>query len=90
MNTNKMSLQKKGTKSKFMREDLNELLNSSQFLNESPIKKKLPKRQRVDTIEKDITNNTMTPIDNKKNNLEVCGEARQKILNVMNCQLETR
>lgn len=85
-----MSLQKKGTKPKFMREDLNEFLNSSQFLNDSPIKKKQPKRQRVDTIEKDITVNTMGPTDNKKSNLEVCGEARQKILNVMNCQLETR
>lgn len=88
-----MSTLKKSSKSKFISEDLSDFINESQFLNESPKNKKQPKR-RSETVEKEIPNLIGHTNANKKKKLnegiEVCGESRQKILNVMSKQLKSR
>lgn len=87
-----MSTLKKSAKPKFVSEDLSDFINESQFLNDSPKNKKQPKR-RVETVEKDIPNLSLHASNKKKkinDGVEACGESRQKILNVMSRQLESR
>ncbi|XP_047024684.1 uncharacterized protein LOC124633489 isoform X1 [Helicoverpa zea] len=87
---------KKASKAKFLSEDLNDLLNVSQFLKDSPTKKKVPKRQRTEISEEEgiakLIGQYQTNSKKKKLevNVEACKESRQKILNVMSNQLETR
>lgn len=86
-----MATVKKSAKPKFTSEDLSDFINESQFLNDSPTNKKQPKR-RVETVEKNIPNLSLHASKKKKINdgVEACGESRQKILNVMSKQLESR
>lgn len=88
-----MSALKKTSKSKFISEDLSDFINESQFLNESP-KNKKQQRRRADTLDKDNPNVIGHNMVNKKKKLnegiEACGESRQKILNVMSKQLDSR
>ncbi|CAH1645421.1 unnamed protein product [Spodoptera littoralis] len=87
---------KKGGKSKFLSEDLNELLNESQFLKDSVSNKKITKRQKNDVTEEESLAKLIGQYqaNSKKKkldvNVEACKESRQKILDVMNNQLETR
>lgn len=87
---------KKGGKSKFLSEDLNELLNESQFLKDSVSNKKITKRQKNDVTEEESIAKLIGQYqaNSKKKkldvNVEACKESRQKILDVMNNQLETR
>ncbi|CAH0723288.1 unnamed protein product, partial [Brenthis ino] len=87
-----MSAPKKTSKSKFISEDLSDFINESQFLNESPKNKKQPRR-RTDTLEKENPNVIGHMVNKKKKlneGIEACGESRQKILNVMGKQLDSR
>lgn len=87
---------KKLGKAKFLSEDLNELLNESQFLKDSPTPKKVTKRQRNDMTEEEGIAKLIGQYqsNSKKKKLEVnveaCKESRQKILDVMSHQLDTR
>ena len=89
---------KKGAKAKHLSVDLNELLNESQFLKDSPNNKKNQKRQRNDVTETEeesiakLIGQYQTNSKKKKLevNVEACKESRQKILDVMSNQLETR
>lgn len=90
---------KKSVKPKFVPEDLNELLNNSQFLKDPPSNKKIQKRSRNVisdiTDEEEITNligQYQANAKKKKSdvNEEACKESRQKILDVMNHQQELR
>lgn len=87
---------KKGGKSKFLSEDLNDLLNESQFLKDSVSNKKITKRQKNDVTEEESIAKLIGQYqaNSKKKkldvNVEACKESRQKILDVMNNQLETR
>lgn len=87
---------KKVGKAKHLSVDLNELLNESQFLKESPNTKKNQKRQRNDVTEEESIAKLIGQYqsNSKKKKLEVnveaCKESRQKILDVMSHQLETR
>ncbi|XP_026724876.1 uncharacterized protein LOC113491880 [Trichoplusia ni] len=87
---------KKLSKAKFLSEDLNELLNESQFLKDSPTPKKGAKRQRNDLTEEEgiakLIGHYQSNSKKKKLevNVEACKESRQKILDVMSHQLDTR
>ncbi|CAG4939567.1 unnamed protein product [Colias eurytheme] len=90
-----MTSVKKNIKSKFVPDDLSDFLNESQFLKDSPKKKKPQKRQKIDQGDENVPNilefNDQNPKKKKiHQETEVCGESRQKILNIMNCQLESR
>lgn len=87
---------KKGGKAKHLSVDINEFLSESQFLKNSPTNKKNQKRQRNDVTEEDsiakMIGQYQTNAKKKKLevNVEACKESRQKILDVMSHQLETR
>ncbi|XP_032525913.2 uncharacterized protein LOC116776776 [Danaus plexippus] len=88
-----MSALKKNSKSKFISEDINDFINESQFLNDSPKKKQ--QKRRGDTSDKDVPNLVaLSAANNKKRKInegiEACGESRQKILHVMSRQLDLR
>ncbi|CAG5050079.1 unnamed protein product [Parnassius apollo] len=90
-----MSVMKKSAKSKFMSDDLNDFINESQFLKDSPKNKKVQKRLRPETTEESTSNTVnINNIGLKKkkteDSFEVCRESRQKLLNVMNHQIEAR
>ncbi|XP_075973713.1 synaptonemal complex protein 3-like [Anticarsia gemmatalis] len=91
-----MMASKKAVKSKFVSGDINDLLNETQFLKNSPMNKKISKRQRNDvTEEEEITNLIGQYQANAKKkklevNVEACKESRQKILDVMSHQQEAR
>ncbi|XP_039754536.1 uncharacterized protein LOC120629615 [Pararge aegeria] len=86
-----MSTFKKTTKSKFMAEDLNDLLNHSQYINGSPKTKKV-KRQVKEKGFNSVSDIKATPAKKQKMfvGFDACGESRQKTLNVMNRQLQVR
>lgn len=91
---------KRGAKAKHLSVDLNEILNESQFLKDSPNIKKNQKRQRNDVSVTETEEESIAKLigqyqtNSKKKKLEVnveaCKESRQKILDVMSHQLETR
>lgn len=85
---------KKVGKAKFLTEDINDLINESQFLKDSPKNKKISKRQRNDDEDGIAKLIEQYQINSKKKKLEVnveaCKESRQKILDVMSQQIETR
>lgn len=92
-----MSTFKKTTKaSKFIPEDINEFINESQFLKNSPKVKKTQKRQRTDTNEEEdiskLIGQYQASAKKKKveASIETCKESRQKLIEVMSHQLETR
>ncbi|XP_049868716.1 uncharacterized protein LOC126368667 isoform X1 [Pectinophora gossypiella] len=88
-----MSDSKKGCKSKFITKNVTDLLNESQFVKN---KKKPLKRQKLDATEEeeDISNLIgLYQANAKKNKPEAefdAKESRQKLLEVMTQQLETR
>ncbi|XP_041977936.1 uncharacterized protein LOC121732202 [Aricia agestis] len=81
---------KRMIKAKFPNEDMSDFLNESQFLPESP-KKKQTKRRKTESVEGDFK---ITPVIPKKDktsgNDEVWSETRQKLINVLATQFETR
>ncbi|XP_068631939.1 synaptonemal complex protein 3-like [Battus philenor] len=86
---------KKSIKSKFISDDLDELVNDSQFIKYSPKCKKTQKRQIPETEDKHISipgsSISVKPKKRKTDeNVENCRESRQKLLNVMSHQIETR
>lgn len=90
---------KKGAKPKFLPGNLNDLLNESQFIKDSPDIKKIQKRSRnatADITEEEEISNLIGQYQahaKKKKlevNVEACKESRQKILDVMSHQLEAR
>ncbi|XP_050684489.1 uncharacterized protein LOC126979255 [Leptidea sinapis] len=79
---------KKSVKSKFVADDISDFLNESHFMKESPTAKKPIKRNKTVCAE-----NSAEKIYSKKRSLqetETNGEARQKLLNTMNRQMESR
>ncbi|XP_004932505.1 uncharacterized protein LOC101742370 [Bombyx mori] len=83
---------KKCGKSKFISEDIKDLMNESQFLKDSPLTKKTIKRAKPDNLVDDGPQ--INQIGNKKRKIEADIEAstqsRQKILDVMDQQLISR
>ncbi|XP_041978137.1 uncharacterized protein LOC121732351 [Aricia agestis] len=89
-----MSNMKKGIKSTFLNEELHDILNESEFFKNSTKNKKQTKRKRSeDIIDKDPAISITPSIPKQKkasDSMENFGELRQKIINIMETQFQTR